>query len=82
MRSTLAGLPKNERRVLSAARGGLGRSPPVGMTLYVIKGIARDVPIGTIFRGAVPFLAMEIILVALIIAFPVIVTFLPSISAG
>jgi len=57
-------------------------SPPVGMTIYVIKGIAQDVPIGTIFRGVMPFLAVEIVLVALIIAFPIIVTFLPSISAG
>jgi C4-dicarboxylate transporter DctM subunit len=57
-------------------------SPPVGMTIYVIKGIAQDVPIGTIFRGVLPFLAVEIVLVALIIAFPIIVTFLPSISAG
>ncbi len=31
-------------------------SPPVGMTIYVIKGIAPDIPIGTIFRGVVPFL--------------------------
>jgi C4-dicarboxylate transporter, DctM subunit len=54
----------------------------VGMTIYVIKGIAQDVPIGTIFRGVMPFLAVEIVLVALIIAFPIIVTFLPSISAG
>jgi C4-dicarboxylate transporter, DctM subunit len=57
-------------------------SPPVGMTMYVIKGIARDVPITTIFRGVIPFLAVEILLVVLIIAFPIIVTFLPSISAG
>lgn len=57
-------------------------SPPVGMTLYVIKGITPDVPIGRIFRGVIPFLAVELVLVALIIAFPAIVTFLPSISAG
>jgi len=57
-------------------------SPPVGMTLYVIKGITPDVPIGRIFRGVIPFLAVELVMVALIIAFPVIVTFLPNISAG
>jgi len=57
-------------------------SPPVGMTIYIIKGIAPDVPIGTIFRGVVPFLVVDLILVALIIAFPAIVTFLPSISGG
>ncbi len=57
-------------------------SPPVGMTIYVIKGIAPDIPIGTIFRGVVPFLLVEVAFVALIIAFPVIVTFLPGIAAG
>jgi len=57
-------------------------SPPVGMTLYVIKGIAPDIPIGKIFRGVIPFLLVELGFVVLIIAFPVIVTFLPSISAG
>ena len=57
-------------------------TPPVGMTMYVVKGIAPDIPIGTIFRGVIPFLLVEVALVALIIAFPAIVTFLPSISAG
>jgi C4-dicarboxylate transporter DctM subunit len=57
-------------------------TPPVGITMYVVKGIAQDIPIGTIFRGVIPFLLVELVLVALIIAFPVIVTFLPSISAG
>lgn len=57
-------------------------SPPVGMTLYVIKGIAPDIPIGTIFRGVIPFLLVEFIFIAIIIAFPQIVTFLPNLSAG
>lgn len=57
-------------------------SPPVGMTIYVIKGITPDVPIGKIFRGVVPFLIVEVIFVGLIIAFPAIVLFLPNISAG
>jgi len=57
-------------------------SPPVGMTLYVIKGIVPDIPIGTIFRGTIPFIVVELVFVALITAFPVIVTFLPSISGG
>jgi len=54
----------------------------VGMTLYVIKGIAPDIPIGTIFRGVIPFLLVEFIFIAIIIAFPQIVTFLPNLSAG
>ncbi len=53
-------------------------SPPVGMTIYVIKGIAPDIPIGTIFRGVIPFLLVDVVLVALIIIFPAIVLFLPG----
>ena len=30
-------------------------SPPVGMTMFVVKGIVPDVPIGTIFKGVMPF---------------------------
>ncbi|MCX8032333.1 MAG: TRAP transporter large permease [Thermoleophilia bacterium] len=57
-------------------------SPPVGMTLYVVKGIAQDIPMGTIFRGVIPFIIVEIIFIAILLAFPKIATFLPSLSAG
>jgi tripartite ATP-independent transporter DctM subunit len=53
-------------------------TPPVGINVYVIKGIARDVPIATIFRGILPFLIAELILVGILMAFPKIATFLPS----
>lgn len=57
-------------------------SPPVGMTLYVVKGIAQDIPMGTIFRGVIPFIIVEIIFIAILLAFPKIATFLPGLSAG
>jgi TRAP-type C4-dicarboxylate transport system permease large subunit len=55
-------------------------TPPVGINVYVIKGIARDVPIATIFRGILPFLIAELILVGILMAFPKIATFLPSLT--
>jgi C4-dicarboxylate transporter, DctM subunit len=54
-------------------------SPPVGMNVYIIGGIAKDVPLATIFRGIVPFLVAVIVCVVLIMAFPQIALFLPSI---
>lgn len=53
-------------------------TPPVGINVYVIKGIASDVPLETIFRGTYPFLIALIIMAAIIIAFPQIALFLPG----
>lgn len=53
-------------------------TPPVGINVYVIKGIADNVPLETIFKGIFPFLAALIVAVVLLIAFPQIATFLPS----
>jgi len=53
-------------------------TPPVGLNVFVIKGVAPDVPIGTIFRGILPFLIADICHVAVLIAFPQLVLFLPG----
>ncbi|UCF56766.1 MAG: TRAP transporter large permease [Deltaproteobacteria bacterium] len=53
-------------------------TPPVGINVYVIKGVAPDVPLETIFRGIFPFLAALIVCVIILIAFPQIALFLPS----
>ncbi|MBN1816738.1 MAG: TRAP transporter large permease [Sedimentisphaerales bacterium] len=53
-------------------------SPPVGVCVYVVSGIERDVPLQTIFRGAFPFLLALVIAAALLIAFPQICLFLPN----
>jgi tripartite ATP-independent transporter DctM subunit len=53
-------------------------TPPVGMNVFVISGVARDVPMALIFRGILPFfLAMVVCLVLLILA-PQIALFLPG----
>src|SRR6059058_1250705 len=53
-------------------------TPPIGMNVFVIKGIARDVPLYTIFRGVTPFIIAQIILILILIAFPQIALWLPS----
>ena len=53
-------------------------TPPIGMNVYVIKGIAKDVPIETIFRGIIPFLIADICHISLLLFVPQIVLFLPN----
>jgi len=55
-------------------------TPPVGVNVYVIKGIAEGVPLETIFRGILPFLGALIVAVGILMAFPQIATFLPSLA--
>jgi C4-dicarboxylate transporter, DctM subunit len=56
-------------------------TPPVGVNVFVIKGIAPDVPLETIFKGIFPFLYALIILTIIVMFFPQIATFLPSLVA-
>ena len=57
-------------------------SPPVGVNVFVVKGIAPDVPLSQIFIGILPFwLAMGVCL-ALLVAFPDIALFLPNTMLG
>lgn len=53
-------------------------TPPVGVNVYVIKGIAKDVPLEQIFKGITPFLLAMIVTSIIIIFFPWIATYLPS----
>jgi len=52
-------------------------SPPEGIVLFTIKAMAGDIPIGTIFRGVMPFVYASGVSVILLFAFPAIVTWLP-----
>ncbi|AVR88046.1 TRAP transporter large permease [Thauera aromatica] len=45
-------------------------TPPVGMNVYIINGVAKDIPMGTIFRGVLPFLASDILRIFLLVLFP------------
>lgn len=53
-------------------------TPPVGVNVFVIKGIAPDVPLNQIFRGIYPFLVGLFLLIFLLMTFPKIATWLPS----
>jgi tripartite ATP-independent transporter DctM subunit len=52
-------------------------SPPVGMTMFVVKGIAPDIPIETIYKGVLPFVIAVAVLMVLLVAFPQMALFLP-----
>ena len=53
-------------------------TPPVGVNVFVIKGIAPDIPLHKIFIGILPFLVALIIMTILLTIFPEIATYLPS----
>jgi len=53
-------------------------TPPVGMNVYVINGVIKDVSLATIFYGVLPFVLTDILRLVILIAFPVLSTFLPS----
>jgi C4-dicarboxylate transporter, DctM subunit len=52
--------------------------PPIGMNLFVIQSVARDIPMITMYRGIFPFIVVDIIRLALLVLFPWIVLFLPQ----
>jgi tripartite ATP-independent transporter DctM subunit len=55
-------------------------SPPVGVNVYVVSGISRDIPISTVFRGAMPFLYVLIVASLILLAFPQISLWLPNLA--
>lgn len=62
--------------VLVVAMGVI--TPPVGMNVYILKGIVPEIPLEVIFKGIWPFLGAIIICLAILLAFPQIATFLPN----
>lgn len=57
-------------------------TPPVGLNCYVIAGIAKDIPLSTIFKGALPFCLAILVTIVLITAFPQIALWLPNLIYG
>ena len=53
-------------------------TPPVGLNLFVIKGISPDIRNGDILKGVIPFILIMMAFIALLSIFPDIVTFLPD----
>ena len=52
--------------------------PPVGMNVFVIKSVVKDVSFTTIFKGVMPFSVTDIVRLVILIAFPVVALYLPS----
>ena len=50
---------------------GIGlTAPPIGLNVFVVAAIAKDVPIAQTYRGVLPFIAADILRLALVAAFP------------
>lgn len=53
-------------------------TPPIGMNVFVLRATLKDVPTRTIFKGVLPFVAVDIVRLALLVAFPTIILLLPN----
>ena len=53
-------------------------TPPVGVNVYVVNSVARDVPLEVIFKGVIPFILALLIGTLMLIPFPQIALFLPG----
>jgi tripartite ATP-independent transporter DctM subunit len=52
--------------------------PPLGLNVFVLKSILPDVPLSTIYKGVIPFCAMDLLKLVLMVLFPAITLWLPS----
>ena len=57
-------------------------TPPVGMNVFVINSLARDVPMSETFRGVLPFFGAELLRVVVLVSFPALTLWLPRILSG
>ena len=53
-------------------------SPPVGMNMFVLKSLLPEVSTGTVFRGVMPFMWADVVRLAILVAFPAVALWLPS----
>ncbi|MGE0744407.1 MAG: TRAP transporter large permease [Rhodospirillales bacterium] len=54
-------------------------TPPIGINVFVLHGIAKSIPLQTIFRGIMPFLAADLIRLSILTVFPVLALWLPTV---
>ncbi len=55
-------------------------TPPVGLNLFIIKGTVGNISLQTIYKGIVPFVAADIVRLAVLVAFPGLVLLLPALA--
>jgi C4-dicarboxylate transporter, DctM subunit len=53
-------------------------TPPIGLNVFVLHGVAKDYPLKIVFKGIVPYLAADIVRLSLIVLFPAIALWLPT----
>jgi len=53
-------------------------TPPVGLNVFVLRAVLPHVPSYTVFRGVTPFIAADMVRLAIIVAFPALSLFLPA----
>jgi TRAP-type C4-dicarboxylate transport system permease large subunit len=56
--------------------------PPVGMNVFVIKSVIKDVNMSTIFVGVLPFVVTDLIRLVILVLFPLLATWLPQRMIG
>ncbi len=56
-------------------------TPPIGINIFIVHGIMKDAPMYTLFRGITPFVVAMLVCIFLLVAFPQIVLFFPSMMA-
>ncbi len=58
-------------------------TPPFGFALFYLRGVApADLPTSVIYKGIIPFVLLQVVAIAILFAFPGIVTWLPRLIAG
>ena len=57
-------------------------SPPFGLSLFIVKGVVKDITMNEVIRGIVPFFLVDLLVLILYIAFPQIALFLPQMMMG
>jgi tripartite ATP-independent transporter DctM subunit len=53
-------------------------APPIGLNVFVVHSLARDIPMKTIYAGIMPFFYAELVLLAILVAFPVLTMWMPQ----
>ena len=54
-------------------------TPPIGMNVFVIKSVVgNSIPLSTVFRGVLWFIVIDLVIIVLMVAFPGLALFLPS----
>jgi C4-dicarboxylate transporter DctM subunit len=56
--------------------------PPIGLVILIINAMRPDIPLGTLYRGIVPFVVADLAVLALLTAFPSLALWLPAILRG